>query len=650
MHLPFRLTRGAADSEIDQERVGSFLAAIWTALTMERVVKRVAPSAWRLDLGAASVARLDRAWLCPQTWRLLPYAPGGVSLNAVQGAAAAEPVAMPRPPIAAPGGVSGLEREALRRWLVADPQVSDLRRRGLWTDLHDRVAEFSPFLRAQEHSAQIDPQQSPDLRGGVPRRADQHPQLLHHHGDGRRHPRRRCGGEHQRAALAGELSLAGWSGRARGEPWALSFTFCKDLPLDRMIFRDPDRLLRGEVRAPSVQLDSAVVVQRHVNALLLGMHLRGQGGIAVTTAIGAVFGATDRPDEPCQSGNPAEGFLLALQGDWVAGEPVRAALAQLAAGTVLANSDKLALRAEQAFETMLRRWRSEYEQILAAQAAYPEGDPTQGFYRNRARRMQTEFMMAELARRGFTPSYGFPVHVVSFEHVGTNKFRGSVAPAGNRDPRLFPRLGGGDRRPRSPLGRHLADLGQPQGSGIGGGPAHALGLLQLRRFRRLATVGDGLRAMRRGGAAAGDAATVGLSRHADTARSEATLHGLQAMPKVGGLPVLAEIGSGGSRFAFASGAPHAAEIGRRWGEVAEQPILRGADPGTAIGPALSAPKLRDMARVTASMTQSRRTSTVRSRNSAQPSGRKSRKCGRRWQQRSGGSWGRHTATDICARH
>ena len=156
MHLPFRLTRGAADSEIDQERVGSVLAAIWTALTMERVVKRVAPSAWRLDLGAASVARLDRAWLCPQTWRLLPYAPGGVSLNAVQGAAAAEPVAMPRPPIAAPGGVSGLEREALRRWLVADPQVSDLRRRGLWTDLHDRVAEFSPFLRAQEHSAQID--------------------------------------------------------------------------------------------------------------------------------------------------------------------------------------------------------------------------------------------------------------------------------------------------------------------------------------------------------------------------------------------------------------------------------------------------------------------------------------------------------------
>ena len=75
------------------------------------------------------------------------------------------------------------------------------------------------------------------------------------------------------------------------------------------------------------------------------------------------------------------------------------------------------------------------------------------------------------------------------------------------------------------------------------------------------------------------------------ARGDATLHGLQAMPEVGGAPVLAEIGINGMRVAFASGAPRAAEIGRRWGEVAEQPILRGTVPGTSIGPALSATKL-----------------------------------------------------------
>jgi hypothetical protein len=47
------------------------------------------------------------------------------------------------------------ERLSLRAWLRDDGIVDDLRRRGLWTDPYVRVAEFAPFLRAQEHSAQI---------------------------------------------------------------------------------------------------------------------------------------------------------------------------------------------------------------------------------------------------------------------------------------------------------------------------------------------------------------------------------------------------------------------------------------------------------------------------------------------------------------
>src|SRR6516162_969543 len=32
-------------------------------------------------------------------------------------------------------------------------------------------------------------------------------------------------------------------------------------------------------------------------------------------------------------------------------------------------------------------------------------------------RMHGEFLLSELARRGFTPSHGFPVDVVSFDHL-----------------------------------------------------------------------------------------------------------------------------------------------------------------------------------------------------------------------------------------
>ncbi|MGC9420655.1 MAG: hypothetical protein ACP5EN_16950 [Rhodovulum sp.] len=87
-------------------------------------------------------------------------------------------------------------------------------------------------------------------------------------------------------------------------------------------------------------------------------------------------------------------------------------------GTCLDGHDGLVARCDQAFDMMRRRWQAEYEQLLAAQAAYPESEAAHRLYKYRARRMREEFMMTDLARRGFTPSYGFPVDVVSFDHVG----------------------------------------------------------------------------------------------------------------------------------------------------------------------------------------------------------------------------------------
>ena len=38
--------------------------------------------------------------------------------------------------------------------------------------------------------------------------------------------------------------------------------------------------------------------------------------------------------------------------------------------------------------------------------------------------MHGEFILSELARRGFTPSYGFPVDVVSFDHIADQRSSG----------------------------------------------------------------------------------------------------------------------------------------------------------------------------------------------------------------------------------
>ncbi|WP_181164701.1 DEAD/DEAH box helicase [Amaricoccus solimangrovi] len=418
VRLLYRLTGGAPDNARDAERVDAVLAAIWTAFRSARLLKAAGPYAWRLDLRQAEVARLDRAWQCPQTWRLLPFAPAGVSLNAIEAEALATHVDMPRLPGAAPTGLTAEARAEVRRWLEEDGRVAALRTRGHWTDIHDRIAEFAPFLRAQEHSAQIDraslqTYEEAFRKGRI--------NILN------------CSTTMEMGVDIPDVGLVvntnvppapanyrqrvGRAGR-RGEPWALAFTFCKDLPLDRMVFREPARLLKGAVRAPAVRLDGPVLVQRHVNALLLGMYLRGEGGIRATTGIGTFFGATPDPAAPWLPDSPAEGFLVALQGEWADSPAVAEALQNLVRGTVLKGNAAVTLCAADTFERMRERWMAEYGQLLTAQAAHPERDPAHGFYMRRAKRMREEFMISELARRGFTPAYGFPVDVVAFDHVG----------------------------------------------------------------------------------------------------------------------------------------------------------------------------------------------------------------------------------------
>lgn len=424
--LLFRLTGGTRDSATDFERVGELLTALWDALRRSGILWQSGPGAWRLDMTKSAIEALEHAYECPVTRRLLPFAPAGVSLNALEAALACR-VDLPVLPITAPTGPTQAERDQLRDWLVTDPAIAALRLQGHWTNLNDRVAEFSPFLRAQEHSAQID-RKSLETYETAFKRGEIN--VLN------------CSTTMEMGVDIPDVGLVvntnvppspanyrqriGRAGR-RGEPWAMAFTFCKDVPLDNLIFHNPARLLQAEIRAPQVRLDSAVLVQRHVNAAILGLFLRGSGGLNVKTSIGAFFGATENPDDPFLPGNVAEDFLVALKGDWATLDKVMAALTNLVKGTCLAGQDGLAVRCQNAFETMAGRWRAEYAQLLAAQAIYPESEAAHRLYRHRARRMRDEFMMTELARRGFTPSYGFPVDVVTFDHAGIDGFNSGPA-------------------------------------------------------------------------------------------------------------------------------------------------------------------------------------------------------------------------------
>ncbi len=179
------------------------------------------------------------------------------------------------------------------------PEIAILRSQGLWTDLHDRVAEYPPFLRAQEHSAQIlrpmlkdyecafkegdinvlNCTTTMEMGVDIPNvalviNANVPPSVANY--------RQRVG-------------RAGW----RGEPFAFAATFCRDLPWDRIAFAAPARYLSAKIAAPAVRLDSPRLVARHVHAALPGFFLRAwPEGFNIKTSVGAFFGATDNADAP----------------------------------------------------------------------------------------------------------------------------------------------------------------------------------------------------------------------------------------------------------------------------------------------------------------------------------------------------------------
>ncbi|ATI42062.1 hypothetical protein CBW24_08610 [Pacificitalea manganoxidans] len=418
VRLIYRLMDGSVDSATDVERAATTLTAIWDRLRKSGAIVQVAPSAWRLDFKKAAIAPVDTAFECPVTRRLLPFAPGSVSLNAVTATGITRAITMPTLPEAAPMGTSVAQRSELRAWLEHDPDIASLRLDGHWTNLHDRTVEFTPFLRAQEHSAQID---RPSLQTYEKAFRESRINVLN------------CSTTMEMGVDIPDVGLVvntnvppspanyrqriGRAGR-RGEPWAMAFTFCKDLPLDNMIFREPEKLLGAQVAAPQVRLDSAILVQRHVNAALLGLFLREGGGMSIRTNMASFMGATEAMGAPFLPDSVADDFLAALKGDWGTQDCVSQALDRLVRGTCLAGHTGLVSRAEGDFGAMRNRWRDEYEQLVEAQSAYADTDPAHWLYRKRAKRMREEFMMTELARRGFTPSYGFPVDVVSFDYAG----------------------------------------------------------------------------------------------------------------------------------------------------------------------------------------------------------------------------------------
>jgi ATP-dependent helicase YprA (DUF1998 family) len=403
----------------DRDDIDTCLAAAYTRIIG---VCDAAENGFRLDFGKASLAPVQHAFVCPaysgvlrdRTFRGLttfvrrrgdPFLP------------ALTKVALPKLPYPyhQDGGVP-VAASRVAEWLANDTAVSDLRDRGLWSDLHDRISQYSVFYRTAEHSAQ--------QPGYVLRRYETEFKA------GRINVLS-CSTTMEMGVDIGSISTVvnsdvppsiasyrqrvGRAGR-RGQPMALSLTLCRDRPIDRSVFRDPAGFLARTMFVPKVALDSAVIAQRHVNATLLGKFLTEGRGELHKMTVGPFFGMQSNSNALPAGESASEKFAVWLDSQTLRTAPdVNQQLKTLLAGTALEGAEAQTidetrdaiLRARQAFA---EEWESvRYDLEGASQTG---GRKTA--LEMQLRRISNEYLLADLAGRGFLPGYGFPTDVVTF--------------------------------------------------------------------------------------------------------------------------------------------------------------------------------------------------------------------------------------------
>lgn len=415
------LTGGSRDNETDLEEADALLREVYQ-LIVKHACKVWSQHAVALDFDKARLEPYRQAFACPLSRRIFAYAiKGGSPLNPSR---LMQQVTFPAAPLAQRGGLTADERAQLTDWLAQDPAIARLKEQGHWTGLHNRAVLYGPYMRAQEHSAQLPRSQLKDYEADF--------------NTGRINllacsTTMEMGVDLSNVGLvvnsnvppsvANYRQRVGRAGRRR-EPWAFGVTWCRDMPLDNKIFEDPRRLLQGRMAPPQVTLNSPILIQRHVNAAAFAGWLRQQGGIGILDKTGPFFGMDAQgkvmPDAA------VDRFLAALTGPEA--ETLLPHPDVLLRGSVLTQlaPRDLAARVAAEMQRIVQRWRGEYRALVQRRDAAGEKDVSQALDAL-AGNMHGAFLLSDLSKEGFTPAYGYPSDVVCFDHIGGGKGRQDTA-------------------------------------------------------------------------------------------------------------------------------------------------------------------------------------------------------------------------------
>jgi ATP-dependent helicase YprA (DUF1998 family) len=377
-----------------------------------------------LKLDSMAFAPYDKAWLCPVTRRVLdttfmgitPYLPEKVRSDRVTKCL---PLKMPDyGPIANFDDIGDPRIEAMRDWLNKDEEVALLRKEGLWSNLNDRIVEGAFYFRAAEHSAQ-----QPGER------------LSRYENDFKtgRINLLSCSTTMEMGVDIGGISVvamnnvpphpanylqrAGRAGR-RSETRSVAVSLCKANPHDQQVFANPKWPFETALSAPRVQLSSAILVQRHLNSMLLANFLaRVLSGSGSAEKLNLEWWMLPK-DHSRQQRFCEWAMCFSSDNDPHLVRGLRSLLRYTPLeGTV--SVERLVAQAGEMVAEHARKWFSEFEVIENELARFstPSSKLEPGYkaLTIQRKRLTDEYLLRELATAGFLPGYGFPTDIASLD-------------------------------------------------------------------------------------------------------------------------------------------------------------------------------------------------------------------------------------------